>query len=65
MQKQLISFSHVVKFLQHIKFKWGVNPNPPLCTPLADNIKTIVSDKGNYRNTILNMWSGRKVCKMW
>ena len=31
--------------------KVGVNPNSHLCTPLADNIKTMVSDKMNYRGT--------------
>ena len=39
MQKQLISFSHVVKFLQHIKFKWGFNPNPPLVYALGRQYK--------------------------
>jgi len=31
--------------------KVGVNPNSHLRTPLADNIKTMVSDKMNYRGT--------------
>jgi len=51
MRKQLISFSQVIKFLQHIKLKWEVNPNSHLRTPLADNVKTMVSDKVNYRGT--------------
>jgi len=51
MRKQLISFSQVIKFFEHIKLKWGVNPNPRLRTPLADNIKTMVSEKVNYRRT--------------
>jgi len=32
MQKQLISFAQVIKFLKYIKLKGGFNPNP---SPLA------------------------------
>ena len=34
-----------------MKLKWGVNPNPPLRMSLVDIIKTMVSEKVNYRGT--------------
>jgi len=62
MRKQLISFAHAIKFFFNTKLKGGVNLTPPLHTPLqcgqrlrwsalAEKIKTIVSDKVNYRGT--------------
>jgi len=44
--------------------KMGVLTPNPLRTPLADDIKTMVSEKVNHRGT-RSMLSGRKVCKMW
>jgi len=35
MQKQLISFAQVIKFLENMNIKGGVTPTLPLRTPLA------------------------------
>ena len=39
MRKQLISFRQVIKFLQHIKLKWGVDTNPTLAYALGEQYK--------------------------
>jgi len=37
MRKQLISIAQIMKFLQHVKLKWGVNPNPFACALAQDS----------------------------
>jgi len=51
MHKQVISFSQVIKFLENMDLKGGVNPNPnpPLRTPLR------ICINGTYKSMVCIM----------